>query len=336
MTFADPWFLLLILPVLGTLPLLRRRERETAAVLFPDARLLRDLPSSFRVKAAGILPFFRSAGLLLLILALAHPQSAGKEQTLPRKGIDIMLALDLSTSMKAQDLDADKKGEDRLRIAQKVLQEFITRREGDRIGTIVFAAHPYLLAPLTLDHTWLRENLARVTTDSIEDGTALGDALLAALARLTNNGRRNDPRGKIVILLTDGRNNTGSIPPTVAAASARALGIKVYTIGVGSRGRALFPLTDPFGATVYRQLPVDIDELTLREIARSTGGDYYRATDAATLQRVCQQIDLLEKRPLETREHSPRRELFPLFLLPALALFLGEILLKSTLLRRTP
>ncbi len=336
MTFADPWFLLLTLPLLGALPLLRRGEKGASGVLFPHGRVLRDLPPSFRVKAAGLLPLLRSAGLLLLVLALARPQSVGKDRTLPRKGIDIMLALDLSTSMKAKDLDSGVGGEDRLRIAQRVLREFITRREGDRIGMIVFAAHPYLLAPLTLDHQWLRENLTRVTTDSIEDGTALGDALLAALARLTDNGVRTDHREKIVILLTDGRNNAGSISPAVAAASARALGIKVHTVGVGSRGRALFPLTDPFGATVYRQLPVDMDEPTLREIARNTGGDYYQATDAATLQKVCQRIDTLEKRPLETREHLPRRELFPLFLLPALAFLLAEITLTCTLLRRSP
>ncbi len=334
MTFADPWLLLLLLPALGLLPILLRNEKSAPGVRFPDGRLLRKLPKTSRVKGAGSLPLFRSAALMLLVVALARPQMVEKESRVRSEGIDIMLAVDVSTSMKARDLDAG--GGERLQIARTVLREFIRQREGDRIGAVVFAARPYLLSPLTLDHDWLRENLARLESGMIEDGTALGDGLLTALNRLTDNGKRADGRGKIVILLTDGRNNAGRVTPAVAAASARALGIKVYTVGVGSHGRAVYPLVDPFGSTVYRQVEADMDEPTLREIAGTTGADYYRAADAAALRRVCQRINLLEKRPMETTEYRTRRELFLPFLLLALLLLLLEIALKSTLLRRVP
>jgi Ca-activated chloride channel homolog len=336
MTFADPWVLLLLLPVLGLLPVMLRTEKTVPGVRFPDGRLLRDLPESFRARAARILPIARGAALTFLVVALARPQVVEKETQVRSEGIDIMLAVDVSTSMMARDLDAGPGGEDRLQIAKKVLREFIRQRQGDRLGTVVFAARPYLLSPLTLDHDWLLENLARVETGMIEDGTALGDGLLTALTRLTAKGKNSDGRGKIVILLTDGRNNAGAVSPTVAAASARALGIRVYTIGVGSRGRAVYPMTDPFGSIVYRQVEVDIDEPALQEIARTTGAGYFRATDAAGLLRIYQQINALEKRPVESREHVTRRELFLLFLLPALMLLLMEIVLNSTLLRRAP
>lgn len=334
MTFADPWLLLLLLPALGSLPVMLRREKAAPGVRFPDGRLLRELPRTLRVRGAGALPIFRTAALLLLVVALARPQIVAQESRVRSEGIDIMLAVDVSTSMKARDLDTAAGGEERLQTAKAVLREFIRQREGDRIGTVVFGARPYLLSPLTLDHDWLRENLARVETGMVEDGTALGDGLLTALNRLTENGRRADGRGKIIILLTDGRNNTGTAAPPVAAAAAKALGIRVYTVGIGSRGRAVYPLTDPFGATVYRQVEVEIDEPALREIARTTGADYFRATDATGLQRICQQINLLEKRPVETTVYVTRRELFLPFLLPALLLLLTEIVLMSTLLRR--
>jgi len=336
MTFSDPWLLLLPPLSLGCLALMFKTERVAPGVRFPDGRLTRGLSGSLRVRAAALLPLLRAVAFLLLFTALARPQIASKETKVRSEGIDIMLALDVSTSMKARDLDSGTGSEERLVIAKRVLREFIRQREGDRLGMVVFAARPYLLSPLTLDHDWLLENLARVETGMIEDGTALGDGLLTALARLTDNGKRADGRGKIIILLTDGRNNSGAVTPAVVAASARALGIKVYTVGVGALGRALFPLTDPFGATIYRQVKVDIDEPALREIAGVTGAGYFRATDAATLLGIYQRINRLEKRPIETTEHVTRRELFPLLLLPAFLLLLVEIVLKSTLLRRIP
>ena len=336
MTFTDPWVLLLLLPVIGSLSALLRNEKAAPGVKFPDGRLLRGVPESVRVKAARILPLARAGAFVLLVMALARPQVVEKETRVRSEGIDIMLAVDVSTSMLARDLDTGPGRDDRLKIAKEVIRRFIRERQGDRVGMVVFAARPYLLSPLTLHHDWLLENLARVETGMIEDGTALGDGLLTALTRLTDNGRSTDGRGRIVILLTDGRNNTGRVAPPVAAESARALGIRVYTIGVGSRGRAVYPLTDPFGSTVYRQVDVDIDESGLQEIARTTGASYFRATDAAGLLRIYQQINALEKRPIESTVHATRRELFPWFLLPALLLLLMEIFLNSTLLRRVP
>jgi Ca-activated chloride channel family protein len=336
MTFAEPWVLLLLLPVLASFSLVLKHEKAEPGVNFPDNRLLRGLPASLRVKLAGLLPLVRVCAFVLLVMALARPQIVEQETKVRSDGIDIMLAVDVSTSMLAQDLDTGTGRDDRLKIAKEVLRRFIQERQGDRIGMIVFAARPYLLSPLTLHHDWLLENLDRVETGMIEDGTALGDGLLTALTRLTDNGRNTDGRGRIVILLTDGRNNTGRVAPPVAAESARALGIRVYTIGVGSRGKAVYPLTDPFGSTVYRQVDVDIDEAALQEIARTTGAHYFRATDAAGLLRIYQQINILEKRAVESAVHTTRRELFPWFLLSALLLLLLEIFLNSTLLRRVP
>jgi Ca-activated chloride channel family protein len=336
MTFTDPWLLLLVIPLIGSFPVILRNERAAPGIRFPGGQLLQDLPDSFRVKAARTLPFVRLCAALLLVVALARPQMVEKETRVRSEGIDIMLAVDVSTSMLAQDLDTGTGRKDRLIIAKDVIRRFIRGREGDRVGMVVFAARPYLLSPLTLHHDWLLENLARVETGMIEDGTALGDGLLTALTRLTDNGRSSDGRGKIAILLTDGRNNAGTVAPRVAAESARALGIKVYTIGVGSRGRAVYPFTDPFGSTVYRQVDVDIDETALEEIARTTGAGYFRATDAAGLLGIYQQINLLEKRPVESLVHVTRRELFPVFLLPAIFLLLMDIWLRSTLLRRAP
>jgi Ca-activated chloride channel family protein len=336
MIFADPWVLLLLLPVLASLSLVLKHEKTAPGVKFPDSRLLRSLPASLRVKLTGLLPLVRVCAFVLLVVALARPQMVEKETKVRSEGIDIMLAVDVSTSMLARDLDTGTGRDDRLKIAKEVLRRFIQERQGDRIGMVVFAARPYLLSPLTLHHDWLRENLARVETGMIEDGTALGDGLLTALTRLTDNGRNTDGRGRIVILLTDGRNNTGRVAPPVAAESARALGIRVYTIGVGSRGTAVYPLTDPFGSTVYRQVDVDIDEAALQAIARATGANYFRATDAAGLLRIYQQINTLEKRPVESTVHTTRRELFHWFLLTALLLLLTEICLNSTLLRRVP
>ena len=336
MTFADPWALLLLFPVVGSLPAILRNEKASPGIRFPDSRLLQGLPASFRVTLAGIMPLVRAGAFVLLVMALARPQMVEKETKVRSEGIDIMLAVDVSTSMLARDLDTGTGRDDRLKIAKEVIRRFISERQGDRVGMVVFAARPYLLSPLTLHHDWLLENLARVETGMIEDGTALGDGLLTALTRLTDNGRSADGRGRIVILLTDGRNNTGTVTPSVAAESARALGIRVYTIGVGTRGRAVYPLTDPFGSTVYRQVEVDIDEPTMQEISGTTGASYFRATDAAGLLRIYQQINTLEKRPVERMIHATRRELFPWFLLPALLLILMEIFLSSTLLRRAP
>ena len=336
MTFTDPWLLLLVIPLIGSFPVILRNENTAPGIRFPGGQLLRGLPESFRVKAARTLPVVRLCAALLLVAALARPQMVEKETRVRSEGIDIMLAVDVSTSMLAQDLGTGSVREERLKIAKDVIRRFVRGREGDRIGMVVFAARPYLLSPLTLHHDWLLENLARVETGMIEDGTALGDGLLTALTRLTVNGRSTDGRGKIAILLTDGRNNAGTVAPRVAAETARALGIRVYTIGVGSRGRAVYPLTDPFGSTVYRQVDVDIDETALEEIARSTGAGYFRATDAAGLLGIYQQINLLEKRPVESTVHATRRELFPLFLLPALFLLLMDVWLRSTLLRRAP
>ncbi len=294
--------------------------------------LFRDIRDSWRVVLLKNIVFVRLLSVSLLIVGLARPQAPVREVKVHTEGIDIILAMDVSSSMLAQDIEPGSRLDNRLNLSKDVIRKFIQQRKGDRIGIIVFAARAYMLSPLTLDHAWLLNNLARAEAEMIDDGTAIGEGLLAALNRIKGSNNK----GRIIILLTDGRNNAGEISPMVAAEAARALGVKVYTIGVGSRGKAVFPVIDPFGATVYRQVPAEVDESTLRSVAARTGAAYFRADDAAGLRRIYENINRLEKRPVEEKIYSTYRELFHFFVLPALLLLLLESFLNSTLLRRLP
>jgi Ca-activated chloride channel family protein len=221
---------------------------------------------------------------------------------------------------------------DRLTVAKNVIEQFVDKRPNDRIGLVAFAGRAYVAAPLTLDHNFLLQNLERLRLGLIEDNTAIGAGLSTALNRL----RDVKSKSKLVILMTDGQNNAGKVPPLTAAEAASALGVKVYTIGVGIRGTAPFPRIDPFGRKVYYQVPVDIDEPTLEKIADKTGGRYFRADSSDTLRKIYAEIDRLEKTDIDVKKFMQYRELFAWFVIPGVLLLLAEVVLANTIWRRVP
>ena len=276
------------------------------------------------------IPFaLRILALALLIVAIARPRSGITYEDISSEGIDIVLTVDVSSSMLAEDL---RRGSSRLQVAKKVVADFISRRRHDRIGLVAFAAKAITRCPPTLDYRILDSQLDQLQIGSIEDGTAIGVALASSVNRLRNSKAKS----RVIVLLTDGMNNRGEIDPLTAARVAEAQGLKVYTIGVGTRGMAPVPVKDMFGRTRYQQVPVEIDEQVLREIASMTKGKYYRATDARELENIYQQIDTLEKTKVEVREYRRFKELFALFLIPGLGIFVLELVLAGTRFRTIP
>jgi Ca-activated chloride channel family protein len=272
------------------------------------------------------------AGLALLAGALARPQLGRDETRVHREGVDIIVALDISGSMLAEDFTLEDKRASRLAAVKAVVSDFIKARPDDRIGLVLFAGRPYTQSPLTLDHGWLDQNLGRAEVGLIEDGTAVGSAVATAVNRL----RASTAPSKFVVLLTDGQSNAGRVSPRTAADAAAALGIKVYTIGAGTRGVAPYPATDLFGNKVYRPMPVDIDEKTLEEIAQTTKARYFRATDTDSLREIYAEIDRAEKAPFEAPQFLDWRELYPWLAWPALVALLAEVALGATWLRKLP
>jgi len=331
MTFAQPYFLLLLLAV-PLLAWLRGRHGRRAAFLYSSVGLLRGISGATRSRSGGFLAALRWLALALLIVALARPQIGEGEATIKASGIDIVVAVDLSTSMLAEDFELKGQRVNRLVIAKDVLEKFIQKRPNDRIGLVAFAGRAYIAGPLTLDHDFLLTNLQRLDIGVLEDGTAIGSAMMAALDRL----RDIQSKSKIVILMTDGQSNAGKVPPLTAAEVAQTLGVKVYTVGVGSRGMADMPYVDVFGMRRHRRVPVDIDEETLQKIADRTGGKYYRADDAEKLRQIYAEIDQLEKTEVEMKKFQHYREVFGWFAWPALGLVLLELLLTNTVMRRLP
>jgi Ca-activated chloride channel family protein len=326
----DPLVLLLLL----LLPLLLRRirARRPASLSFPVVSTLSAMSRGRRSHWQWVPMAMRVLAFALLVLALARPQVGKSATRVNTEGIDIMLAVDVSGSMLAEDFEIDGKRVNRLEAVKSVVAGFLEKRPGDRVGLVLFSGRPYTQCPLTLDHGWLLQNLQRAEIGMIEDGTAIGSALATAVHRL----EASDAKTKIAILLTDGQNNAGKIPPATAADAAKALGYRVYTIGAGTRGLAPFPQTDPFGNKVYVPTPVDIDEETLRGIAQTTGGRYFRATDLETLQGIYAEIDDLEKSPYEGLQYLDYTELYPWLALPAFLLLLAESMLVQTWLRVLP
>ncbi len=302
------------------------------AVVFSSLRPLLDLGRVRRSRLGGWLTSLLLLALALFIVALSRPRMGKTISTVQASGIDIMIALDVSGSMIAEDFTIGGQRASRVEVVKKVTQTFIEGRPNDRIGMLCFASRPYLVSPLTLDHDWLLQNLERVRLGLVEDGTAIGSAIASASNRLQNK----ESKSRIVVLLTDGDNNAGKVPPITAAEAARALGIKVYTIGAGTRGFAPVPMTDMFGRKVYRNMKVDVDEDTLKKIADTTGGVFYRATDTRTLTQIFDQIDKLEKSTVELSQSTQYRELFPWFLGAGAALLALQALLAQTLGRKLP
>lgn len=331
MRLHDPWVLALLV-LLPLLVWLERRLRRDATVRFPSVGILRRLAAAGRKRWRWVVPALRLAALALTILALARPQFGRAESRYRGEGIDIMLAVDISSSMLAEDFTVDGQRANRLEAVKSVVDEFVERRPGDRVGLVLFGARPYTQCPLTLDHGWLMQNLERAQIGMIEDGTAIGSALATAAARL----KSSEAKSKVVILLTDGQNNAGKVSPLTAADATAALGIKAYTIGAGTRGLAPYPARDLFGNVVYQPVQVDIDETTLQEIADKTGGAYFRATDTESLQKIYDDIDRFERTEFEAPRYLDYDEWYPWLLLPAMLLLGLELSLSQTVLRRLP
>jgi len=332
MIFKDPWVLIAVLLLLPLVLFYKRGLRKFPGVRFSSGEFLKVLRTSYKIPLYKNIIFLRAAALLFIIVSLARPQGPLEESVVETEGIDIVLAIDTSTSMLAEDFAAGGIRQNRLDAVKDVVKGFINKRSNDRIGLVAFAAKAYTVCPLTLDYGWLLQNLNRVKIGMIKDGTAIGSGLSSALNRL----KETEAKSKIVILLTDGRNNAGKISPAVAAEAASALNIKVYTIGAGTRGYARFPAKDMFGRTVYQKVRIEIDEDILKDIAAKTKARYYRATDAESLREIYKEIDTLEKTPVEEKGYMQYRELFPSFLSYGIILLFLEIIVSNTILRRVP
>jgi Ca-activated chloride channel family protein len=328
--FQDPWFLLLGLIVI---PMLFRYGKKggSAAVRFSTVAPFRKIYATRAAAARHILIVLRVAGVLLLVTALARPQAGEKETEIQTEGVDIVLCLDTSGSMQALDFHLDGKRVDRLEVVKKVVRDFIEKRRDDRIGMVVFGAEAFTQCPLTMDYGVLLKFLDRLEIGMAGDATAVGSALATSVKRLKDVPGKS----KVVILLTDGRNNAGKISPVTAAEIAKTYNVKVYTIGVGVEGKSPFLVQTFFGKDyVYQE--VDLDENTLREIARITGGEYFRAMDTASLEKVYDEIDRMEKTEAKVKEYMEYEELFHRFALPGLLLLLLEFVLVSTRFRKIP
>jgi Ca-activated chloride channel family protein len=334
MTFRDPRLLLALFPVLVAAALVlraglhRRPEARWSALAPPDAA-----PSALAL-ARRALPLARVLALALLVVALARPQVVKKEQEIKTEGIDIMLVLDISGSMLAEDFKPDN----RFQVAKGVVSEFLGLVRNDRVGLVVFAGQAFTQCPLTLDYDVLRSLLAGVEMGIVEDGTAIGTALANAVSRLKDSAAKS----KVVILLTDGENNAGQIDPDTAARVAEAFSVRVYTIGVGKEGGAPIPVTHPVYGKVYARNPdgslvlTKLDEAALQRVADTTGGQYFRATDADALKKIYAQILDLERTKFEMKQYERATEYFRWAAFPALALILLEVLLAHTKLRVLP
>jgi len=331
MRLASPWFLLL----LALLPLLWRgvfRRERRAALRYPTLSTLKAVSASGAGARRIVLPALRTLALALVVVALARPQAGSTTAKVHREGVDVVLAVDVSGSMLAEDFTLGEERASRLDVVKSVVDEFVAARPQDRIGLVLFGARAYTQCPLTLDHGWLRQNLARAKVGMIEDGTAVG----AGIATSVNRLRASTAKSKFVVLLTDGQQNAGTIAPHTAAEAATALGIKVYTVGAGTRGMAPYPATDLFGNKVYRPMAVDIDEDALKKVAEITKARYFRATDTESLREIYGEIDRAEKTEFEAPEFTEYREIYPYLLWPALLLLVLELLLAETALRKLP
>lgn len=327
MLFANIEYLFLLLLLIPYLVwyILKRRKNE-ASIHFSDTSVYAHTPKSYKNYLLHVPFFLRMVALVLLIIVLARPQTTNSWQNSEVEGIDIMLAIDVSTSMLAEDLKPN-----RLEAAKDVAAEFINGRPNDNIGITLFAGESFTQCPLTVDHAVLLNLIKDAKCGLIEDGTAVGMGIANAVTRLKDSKAKS----KVIILLTDGTNNRGDISPLTAAEIAKEFGIRVYTIGVGTNGTAPYPY--PVGGTVqYVNVPVEIDEKTLTQIAGTTEGNYFRATSNTKLKEVYAEIDKLEKTKLHVKEYSKRQEEYRYFALAAFICILLEVLLRNSVLKKIP
>ncbi|MBK27761.1 MAG: hypothetical protein CMO77_02905 [Verrucomicrobiales bacterium] len=334
MRLESPWWLLLLIifPLIGWVKY--RWFGGQPSLMFSSVQLLRGITALSKPKSGFVLGVLRWVALVLFVVAMARPQWGEGVEKIKASGIDIAVAFDLSGSMLAEDFQLKGERVNRATVAKEVLKGFVEDRPADRIGLVAFAGRAYIAAPLTLDHDFLMANLNRLEAGSasIEDGTAIGSAISAGLNRL----RDLDSESRIIILMTDGQNNSGTVNPLTAAEAAELLGVKVYTIGVGTIGMAPMPYTDVFNRKRYRNVEVNIDEDTLKKIADLTGGKYFRADSSRKLRQIYNDIDKLEKTEIEVERYFNYDELFHYFILAGLAFLLLELILANSVWLKLP
>ena len=328
--FKYPFVLLL----LAVLPFMlywhfRKEKNRKGTLRFSDISLLTGIEGSYRILLRHVPAYLRCAAAALIVMGLARPQWGRSFDDVTVKGVDIMLVLDASGSMRAEDF----KPRNRLEISKKVIADFIGKRKHDQIGLIVFSANAFTLCPLTTDYAMLLDYLKSVDFNTVgEDGTAIGTAIATAAARLKDSRARS----RVIILLTDGANNRGEIDPATAAKIAGALSIKIYAVGAGKEGQVPYPVDHPFLGRTYQMIESDLDEGTLKAVAAETKGQFFRAQNSESLKRIYEHIDKLEKTEIKSRTYTSYNELFSIFVFPALFLLTLEVLLANTVFRRIP
>lgn len=326
--FADPWLFLLLL-LLPWMIWWRSRNQQGAQASFKVSSLegLRRIPLSWKVRFRPALFYMRLAVIGLLVVALARPRISNVRENINSEGIDIVLCLDISGSMLAEDFQPN-----RIEAAKAVARKFIEGRPSDRIGLVIFAGESFTMCPITTDHAVLENQLAKVNSGLLEDGTAIGMGLATAVNRL----RQSHAKSKVVILLTDGVNNTGLIDPMTALEIAKAYHVRVYTIGVGTHGVAPYPMPLAGGGIQMQNMPVQIDQDLLKKIAQQTGGEYFRATDNQSLKDIYAQIDRMEKTKVKMSTYKQYKDLFFPIALLAIGIFFVEAMLNYTVFRKIP
>ncbi len=326
-TLAKPWFLLLLVFVPGMVVwYILKRNTSTSSIGFSDISGMLKVRPTMRQRLMHVPFILRMLILSLLIFILARPQKRFDKSDMTVEGIDILMALDISGSMLSEDFKPN-----RIEAAKDVAMQFIDGRPNDRIGLVIFSSEAFMQCPLTIDHKVLKSFFSEVKSGMITDGTAIGDGLGLSIAHIKNSTAVS----KVIILLTDGVNNTGSIDPQTAAEIAKKFGIRVYTIGVGTMGKAPYPFQTAFGIQ-YQNIDVQIDEALLKQVAEATGGQYFRATNKQKLQDIYGQIDKLEKSKIDVTKFSNRHDEYFIYLLVAIGLLIIEIVLRNTVFKRIP
>ena len=327
MSFANPYYLLLLLLIIPIVYwYIKRHKRHEIAMKISSLSAFSMMNKTLKMRLRHLPFILRMITISLLIIVLARPQTSNSWQSSTKEGIDIVVSLDISGTMLAEDLRPN-----RLQAAKTVVMEFIQGRPNDNIGLVLFAGESFMQCPLTSDHKALINLFSSVEYGMLEDGTAIGLGLANAVGRIKDSKAKS----KVVILLTDGSNNAGDIAPITAAEIAQKMGVRVYTIGVGTKGMAPYPVQTPFGVQ-YQDIPVDIDEPMLQSIAEMTGGRYFRATDNAKLREIYNEIDQMEKTKIEVTELNKRNEAYVLFAILAMVSLLLEIILRKTYLSSIP
>ena len=327
MVFANPLYLFLLLLLIPVIVwYILKQKNAQASLQVSTTQAFDKMPKSYKVYLRHVRFALRILVITCLIIVLARPQSTDNWQNSSTEGVDIVLALDISGSMMARDFKPD-----RVEAAKDVAAQFVSGRENDNIGLVIFAGESFTMCPMTTDHAVLLNLMKDVHCGMVDDGTAIGDGLATAINRIKDGPAKS----KTIILLTDGTNNAGDIAPLTAAQIAKALGIRVYTIGVGSKGLAPYPVQTPYGIT-YQNMPVEIDESALQQIAATADGKYFRATNKNVLKNIFEEIDKMEKTKLTVKEYSRKEEDFMPWAILALVLLGMEIVLRNTLLRNIP